>query len=120
METLTMRSSLGRATLALMAALLVAAIAFNVVDNIEHYNSTEIMDQGLQDVLGYALLAVGLVLTVSGFVSIRRSPWLGAVLIVGGVWTLAVMIFWLILPLFIAAGVSVFAIRWAQRRTDAG
>ena len=120
METLTMRSSLGRATLALMAALVVAAIAFNVVDNIEYANSTQIVDKGLKGVLGYGLLAVGLALTVSGFVLIRRAPWLGAVLVVGGVWTLAVMVFWLIVPVFIAAGVSAFAIRWAKRRSNAG
>ncbi len=120
MEMLTMRSSLGRATLALMAALVVAAIAFNVVDNIEYANSTQIVDKGLKGVLGYGLLAVGLALTVSGFVLIRRAPWLGAVLVVGGVWTLAVMVFWLIVPVFIAAGVSAFAIRWAKRRSNAG
>ncbi len=120
METLTMRSSLGRATLALMAVLIVGAIAFNVVDNIEYASSTQILNQGLKDVLGISLLAVGTVLTVSGFGLIRRAPWLGAVLAVGGVWTLAVMVFWLIVPLFIAAGVSVFAIGWAKRRTNAG
>ena len=120
METLTMRSSLGRATLALMAALIVAAIAFNVVDNIEYYNSTQIVDKGLKGVVGYSLLAVGLVLTVSGFGLIRRAPWLGAVLAVGGVWTMAVMVFWLIVPLFIAAGVSALAIRWAKSLSSAG
>ena len=118
MQTLTMRSSWGRATMILMAVLIVGAIAFNVVDNIEHYNSTQIVNQGLQDGLGYSLLAVGLVLTVSGLGLIRRAPWLGAVLAIGGVWTLAVMVFWLIVPLFIAAGVSVFAIGWAKRRTN--
>ena len=120
METLTMRSSLGRATLALMAALVIAAIAFNVVDNFEYLNSTQIVDQGLKGVVGYSLVVVGLVLTVSGFGLIRRAPWLGAVLVVGGVWTAAVMVFWLIVPLPIAAGVSAFAVIQAKRRSNAG
>ena len=71
MQTLTMRSSLGRATMVIMAALVAGAVAFNVVDNIEYANSTEIINQGLKGALGYGLLAVGLVLTVSGF-GLRR------------------------------------------------
>lgn len=67
MQTLTVQSPMGRATMILMAVLIVAALGFNVVDNIEHYNSVEIINQSVQDVLGYSLLAVGLVLTAAGF-----------------------------------------------------
>ncbi len=120
MRDFTMRSSLGRATMILMGVLVAGAIAWDVVDNIEYYNETQIVDQGLQDVVGYSILAVGLALTVSGLGLIRRAPWLGAVLLVGGIWTLAVMVYWLIVPLLIAAGVSFFAIRWANKRTNTG
>ena len=120
MQTLTMRSSLGRVTLALMAVLIVGAIAFNVVDNIEYFNEIQLVNQTLQNVVGYSLLAVGIVLTAAGFGLIRRAPWLGAVLAVGGIWTLALMVYWLIVPLFIAAGVSALAIRWAKKRINAG
>ena len=83
-------------------------------------SSTQIISLGLVNVLRFSLLAVGLVLTISGFGLIRRAPWLGAMLAVGGVWTLAVKVFWLIVPLFIAAGVSAFAIRWAKKQANAG
>ena len=120
MRDFTMRSSLGRATMILMGVLVAGAIAWDVVDNIEYLSDTQIVDQGLQDVVGYSILAVGLALTVSGLGLIRRAPWLGAVLLVGGIWTLAVMVYWLIVPLLIAAGVSFFAIRWANKRTNTG
>ena len=120
MQTFTMRSSIGRATIILTALLVVATITFTVVHQIERSNGTQIINQGLLDALRYSLLAVGLVLTVSGFGLIRRAPWLGAVLAVGGSWTSALIVFWLIWPLFVAAGVSVFAIRWARRRANPG
>ena len=118
MRTLTMQSSLGRVTIITMAVLVAAAIAFNVVGNIEHFNSTQLITKSLKGVLGYSLLAVGLVFTVGGFGLIRRAPWLGAVLAVGGSWVPALMLFWLVLPLFIAAGVSIFAILWAQKQAN--
>lgn len=120
MGTFTMRSSLERATFALMALLVVATIGVVVVHQIDRTSSTQIISPGLLDVLYASVLPVGLVLTVGGFALIRRAPWLGAVLAVGGSWTPALMFFWQIWPLFIAAGVSVVAIRWARRHSNAG
>ena len=120
METFTMRSSLERATLALMALLVVATIGVVVVHQIDRNSSTQIISRDLLDVLYNSVLPVGLVLTVTGLGLIRRAPWLGAVLAVGGIWTPALMFFWQIWPLFIAAVVSVLAIRWARRRISAG
>ena len=121
METFAMRSPLGRATLAVMALLVVATIAVVVVHQIDRNSSTQIIGQGLlNNVLYPSSVAVGLVLTVSGLGLIRRAPWPGAVLAVGGSWVPALMLFWLILPLFIAAGVSALAIRWAKKQTNAG
>ena len=120
METFAMRSPLGRATLAVMALLVVATIAVVVVHQVDRNGSTEIISRGLLNVLYAASVAVGLVLTASGLGLIRRAPWLGAVLAVGGSWVPALMLFWLVLPLFIAAGVSVFAILWAQKQANVG
>ena len=86
------------------------------MDNIEHYSRVEIINQSTQDMLGFILLGVGLALTVAGFAMIRSAPWLGAMLVVGGIWTMAVMVFWFIVPLFVAAGVSAFAVMLARRR----
>ena len=120
METFTMRSPLGRATLAVMALLVVATIGVVVAHQIDRNSSTQIIDQDLYWVLMYSLIALGLVLTVSGLGLIRRAPWPGAVLAVGGSWTAALMVFWLIVPLFIAAGVTALAIRWAKKQAKAG
>ena len=119
-QTFTMRSSLGRATIILMAGLVGATIAFSVVHTVEYNNpGTRFLEPWLKIVLGALLLSVGLVLTSSGFGLMRRAPWLGAVLAVGGTWMVASIFYWLwLVPLFVAAGVSVFAIAWAKRRTD--
>jgi hypothetical protein len=110
MQAFTMQSSRGRATLFFTAVLVIVAIAFNVVDNIEHYESTKIIPQVMKHVLGITLLAVGLGLTGSGLFVMRRARWLGAVLVLGGIWTLAVMVFWLIVPLLVAAAVTAFIV----------
>ena len=119
METFTMRSPLERATLAVMALLVVVTIGVVVMHQIDRVDGTQINWAFWNALLG-SLIALGLVLTVSGLGLIRRAPWPGAVLAVGGSWTAALMVFWLIVPLFIAAGVSVFAIRWAKKQANAG
>ena len=106
-------------TVVVMAALIITTIGFNVVDNIEHYNDTNLVDQTLQNVVGYTLLIGGLLITIAGFAVMRRAPWPGAALAIGGVWTAALMVFWLILPLLLAAGVTVFVLTRA-RKTDGG
>ncbi len=120
METFAMRSPLGRATLAVMALLVVATIGVVVVHQIDRNSSTDIISWAFWNALLGSLIALGLVLTVSGLGLIRRAPWPGAVLAVGGSWTAALMVFWLIVPLFIAAGVTALAIRWAKKQANAG
>ena len=114
MEWLAKQSSSGRMTVALMAVLIAMTIAFNVVDEIEYERDTDIINQGFQDILGYTLLAGGLALTITGFILMRRARWDGAVLVIGGIWTAALMVFWLIVPLFIAAAVTAFAVHKAK------
>lgn len=117
--TFAMRSSLGIATITFMAALVVASIALIVVHTIEYNDpSTRLMVPWLKYVIGFSLLAAGLLLTVGGFGLIRRTPWLGAVLTVSGIWMVAVLFYWMWYPvlLLIAAGASVFAIGSAKRR----
>ena len=79
-----------------------------------------IMEPWLKIVLGVALLTVGLFLPVGCFRLIRRAPWLEAVLAVSGIRMFAVLVYRLIVPLFIAAGASAFAIGWAKRQTSVG
>ena len=122
MQPFTMRSPLGRATILLMAVVVVVPIALVVAEQI--YNQR-------QDTVSYSLLAGALFLTASGFGLIRRAPWLGAALAVGGVWALASIVWWGIVSFMatvglaasvglFAAGVSLLAIGWANRRTTAG
>ena len=123
MQTFTLRSRMGAAWSILMTVLVAASIALITVHSIEYDNpGTRIMPPWVKIALGISLLMSGLAATVSGFrwIWIRQAPWLGAMVAVGGVWMVAVLFYWLIVPLFIAAGVSVFAIGWAKRRTSPG
>ena len=115
MRSVTREAPLGRATLLVMVALIITTIGFNVVDNIEHYNETKLVNQTFQNVLGYSLLFGGLGITVVGSALIPRAPWLGAVLAIGGVWVAALMVFWLIVPLPLAAAISAFIISRARK-----
>ena len=121
MQTFTMRSRMGAAWSILMAVLVAASIALIAVHSIEYEDpSRRIMVPWLKYSLGISLLTAGIGLTVTGFRWIRQAPWLGALVAVGGLWMVAVLFYWLTVPLFIAAGASVFAIGWAKRRTNAG
>jgi multidrug efflux pump subunit AcrB len=111
MESFARQTTLGRTTLIVMATLLVATIGYNVVDNIEYYNQTNFVNQSLQNVFGYSLFGGGFVIAISGFALMRRRPWLGAVLAIGGVWMVALMVFWLILPVPLATAVAFFILR---------
>ena len=120
-QAFNMRSSLGATTIILMAVLVAAAIALISIHSIEYDNpSTRIMEPWLKYALGFSLLALALVFTVGGIGLIRRAPWFGAVLTTSGIWMVAVLFYWMWfpVPLVIAAGVSVFAIGWAKRRTE--
>ena len=125
MQTFTMRSPFGRATIILVVALIVATITFVVF--YDSWYSDPARGDGPVSValwpwvvLGLGLLGVGLVAIVGGFALMRRGPWLGTSLVVGGVWMVALLFYWLYVPLFIAAGASVFAIVWTKRRANAG
>ncbi len=124
MQAYTMRSSLGRATVILIVALIAATITF-VVFYDSWYNDPARGDGPVSVdlwpwvVLGSGLLGVGLVAMASGFALRRRGPWLGTLLVIGGAWMVALLFFWLYVPFAIAAVVSVFAIAWARRRTNA-
>ena len=121
LQKLTLGSSFGLATIIIMAILVVASIALIAVHTIEYNDpSTRLMVPWLKYALGFLLLALGLVSTGGGFGLIRRAPWLGAVLTASGIWMVAVLFYWMWfpVPLFIAAGVSVFAIRWAKMNAE--
>lgn len=57
----------------------------------------------------------GLAAIVGGFWFMRRAPMFCALLVTAGSLALAILVFWLILPELIAAGISFYAIRRARR-----
>ena len=120
LQTFTMRSRIGVTTIILVVALIVATITF--VGLYDRWYNDPARGDGRVSValwpwvvLGVLLLGVGLVAMVGGFALIRRGPWLGTLLVAGGEWMVALLFYWLYVPLFIAAGASVFAIGSARR-----
>ncbi len=128
MQTFMIRSSLGLATIILMAvlvaAVLVAATIAFTVQYDGYYNDPTRGDTSVSIalwpwvILGVPLLGAGILATVSGLGLIRRAPWLGAVVLVSGVWVVATLFCWVQVPFAIAAIISFFAIGWAKRRTE--
>lgn len=57
----------------------------------------------------------GLAAIVGGFVFMRKAPMLCALLVTAGSMALGILVFWLVIPIFIAAGLSVYAFRRARR-----
>ena len=123
MRQFTMQSKSGRATILLLAALIVATIAFIVPYN-SWYNDPARVDMGFSDIvwpwviLGVPLLASGALLTLGGLALARRLPWLGAMLFIAGMWMVALLFYWLTVPFVIAGVASLFAVWRARKLTS--
>ena len=60
-------------------------------------------------------LALGLSSIIGGFIVMRRLLGLGAMLVIAGSFMIAVQVFWFVIPLVIAAGLSAYAVMRARR-----
>jgi len=115
MQTVISRNKLIALT-ASVAAVLLLAIGLITIDNIQYFDGTEdIVPTSTLMTLSMLLVAAGLGAVAAGFVVMRRMPAEGAALAVGGSLTAALMTYWLIVPLLVAAGVSAYAVRRARR-----
>jgi hypothetical protein len=99
-----------------VAIAIAVAIAVLVIGNIQYdEQSDRLVSSELLGSIHIGLLAAGLASLVTGFVIMRSRPAVGAVLAVGGSWVAGLMVYWLIVPLLIAAAISVYAVRRARR-----
>ena len=94
----------------------VGAVVLMAIDNIQYSRQDNfIAPTSLLTSLEISLLVLGLVAAMTGFVVMRRQPIMGAALAVGGSLSAGIVVFWLILPLLAAIGISVYAINRARR-----
>lgn len=99
-----------------LAIAIAIGIAVQVIGEIQHQEQSErLVPSELLTYFGIGLLVAGLASLVAGFAIMRSRPAVGAVLAVGGSWVAGLMVFWLIVPLLIAAAISVYAVRRARR-----
>lgn len=103
-------------TAGVVAAVLIGALLINTVTGeIEHERQTDLAYH-----IGYGIMMmvygpIGLVAIVGGFWFMRQAPMFCALLVAAGSVALAILVFWLVLPELIAAGISFYAIRRARR-----
>ena len=97
------------------------AVTVLVIDNIQYFEQSQrFVASDTLITITIALFALGIASVVVGFVLMGSRPGLGAALAVGGSAVAGLMVYWLILPLLIAAALSVYAVRRARRIAAAG
>jgi hypothetical protein len=102
-------------------AAVVAAIAVSVIGNIQHFEQSErLVATAMLDVVAMGLAALGLASLVTGFAIMHARPAIGVVLAVGGSAVAGLIFYWLIVPLILAAAISIYAVRRARRIAAAG
>ena len=99
-----------------IAAVMVGALLVNtVVGEIGYYRQTDFAYYVHHGLMTSVYAPIGLAAIVGGFWFMRLAPMLCALLVTAGSAALAVLVFWLVLPELIAAGISFYAIRRARR-----
>lgn len=103
----------GGAALALMFVILAA-------DSIAYYGGPQLLPKGVIYAGWLGLFSAGLGGTAIGFRMMRTSPGSGAVLAVTGSLTAALAWYWLLIPMTIAIGLSIFAVKRARKIINDG
>jgi len=108
------------APLGLAVVAIAAAVALLAVGEIQYQEQSErFITNATLSTIHLGLFIVGLVATGAGFVLMRARPWPGAVVAAGGSIVAGLLLYWLIVPLVLAALVAAYAIRRARRIADA-
>jgi hypothetical protein len=111
---------LGNGIKALVVSAIMAALTMMVIGEIEHQESREIVPWLGDSASSYTFLGLGLGSIAAGFWLMRRLPSLGAFLVVGGSAVSAIIVFWLIIPIVVAIGLSTYAIFRARKISREG
>ena len=98
-----------------MTILLFGLLAWTVLENIEYYRQIEFAYLPHWSYVLSVYGPISLASIVGGFWFMRKAPMLGAILVAAGSTALAIMLYWLILPVLFAVGVSFYAFRRAYR-----
>ena len=100
---------------AILASLLVALLALTVIEEVEYQRQENFSNLPDYTYVFYIVAPLSLLAIVGGFWLMRRDPMLCASLITSGGIALSIMPYWLIVPIFVATGLSFFAFRRARR-----
>ncbi len=99
-----------------LAALLLAALFVRtVIAEIEFQRQADFAYLPDYTYVFFSLGPLSLAAIVGGFWFMRKAPALGALLVATGSVALAIMTYWLIVPVLLAIGLSFYAIRRARR-----
>ena len=95
--------------------LLAGSITTMVIEELEFYREVDVAPN-LPGMFRFVMfVALGVASIIAGFKVTRRLPGLGVTLVVAGSFMAAAQVFWLILPMVIALGLSAYAVIRARR-----
>ena len=102
------------------AVLLLALLIRTVIAEVEYQRQADFAYLPGYTYVFYSIAPISLAAIVAGFWITRKSPPLGALLVTSGSAALAIMTYWLIVPVLLAIGLSFYAIRRARRFLPVG
>ena len=97
------------------AMLLIALFALTVIEGVEYQRQANFENLPDYTYVFYSVAPLSLAAIAGGFWLMRRGPTLCVLLVTSGSIALAIMTYWLIVPVLLAIGVSFSAIHRAYR-----
>ena len=97
------------------AVLLVALLVRTVIDELEYQRQADFAYLPDYSYVFYSMAPISLAAIVAGFGIMRKASVLGVLLVTSGSVAIAIMTYWLIVPIFLAVGLSAYAFRRAGR-----
>ncbi len=104
----------------IFALLLVALLVLAVLEEVQYQRQDDFAILPNYTYVFFTVAPISGFAIVGGFWSMRKAPPLGAMLVTSGSIALAIMTYWLIVPVLLAIGLSFYAIRRARRLFPVG
>lgn len=102
-------------TAAIAAVMLVWLVFNTVLGEISYQRQADVAFYVHSNVMASVFGPVGIAAIAGGFYFMRKAPLLGALLVAAGSLALAILVFWLIIPVVLAIGLSYYAFRRARK-----
>ena len=99
----------------ILALLLVALLSLTVLEEVEYQRQENFSNLPDYTYVFFTVAPISVIAIVGGFWFMRKGPVLCLMMIISGSAALAIMTYWLVVPLLLAVGLCVYAFRRAGR-----